>query len=189
MAASPISSESPKLEGLQKHVAFFDLNQDGVIYPWETFKGLRLIGSGVLLSTALSFFINVGFSQSTRPGKFPSLLFPIEVKNIKLAKHRSDTGVYDTEGRFVPSKFEEIFNKHANTHPNALTYGELKEMTKANREPKDLTGWIFSLVEWKVLYKLAKDKNDLVQKETIRGVYDGSLFEILKNEHSAYKKK
>ncbi|KAJ1418401.1 Caleosin-related [Sesbania bispinosa] len=91
---------------LQKHAAFFDLNQDGLIYPWETFQ----------------------------------------VKNIQLAKHGSDTGVYDTQGR------------------------------------------IGSLVEWKVLYKLAKDKNGLLQKETIRGVYDGSLFEILKNERSADKR-
>lgn len=42
--------------------------------------------------------------------------------------------------RFVASKFEEIFIKHAHTHPNALTYDELKEMITANREPKDFTG-------------------------------------------------
>jgi len=48
--------------------------------------------------------------------------------------------LYDKSFRFVPSKFEEIFNKHAHTHPNALTYDELTEMIKANREPKDFSG-------------------------------------------------
>ncbi|KAG5006961.1 hypothetical protein JHK85_025503 [Glycine max] len=61
-------------------------------------------------------------------------------------------------------------------------------MLKANREPKDFKGRIGGLVEWKVLYKLAKDKNGLLQKETIRSVYDGSLFEMLKKENSARKK-
>ncbi|KAL2347746.1 hypothetical protein Fmac_001746 [Flemingia macrophylla] len=42
--------------------------------------------------------------------------------------------------QFVPSKFEEIFTKHAHTHPNALTHDELQEMLMANREPKDLKG-------------------------------------------------
>ncbi|XP_027362460.1 probable peroxygenase 4 [Abrus precatorius] len=202
--ASSLPSESKKLERvagdtgeksiplhenvLQKHAAFFDMNKDGVIYPWETFQGLREIGSGMLLSSGLALFINLALSQTTRPGKFPSLLFPIEIKNIQLAKHGSDTGVYDTEGRFNPSKFEEIFTKHAHTHPNALTYDELKEMIKANREPKDFKGRIGSLVEWKVLYKLAKDKNGLLPKQTILGVYDGSLFQLLKNQHSADQK-
>ncbi|KAL5071004.1 hypothetical protein RYX36_021891 [Vicia faba] len=169
---------------LQKHVAFFDINKDGFIYPWETFRAMREIGSGVLLSTAAAVFINVGLSQTTRPGKFPSPLFPIEVKNIKLGKHGSDSGVYDSEGRFVESKFEEIFIKHAHTHPNALTKDELDELIKANREPKDFKGRIGSFVEWKILYKLAKDKNGLLPKGTIRGVYDGSLFEVLKKEHT-----
>ncbi|XP_072055454.1 probable peroxygenase 5 isoform X2 [Arachis hypogaea] len=150
-------------------------------------KGLREIGVGILLSIGGTLFINVFLSRITRPGKFPSPLLPIEVKNIQLGKHGSDTGVYDTEGRFVPSKFEKIFIKHAHTHPNALTYDELKEMIKANRQPKDLKGRIGSFVEWHLLYKIGKDKDGLLQKETIRGVYDGSVFEILKKEHSSDK--
>ncbi|KAL5553233.1 hypothetical protein UlMin_040634 [Ulmus minor] len=174
---------------LQKHAAFFDRNHDGLIYPTETFKGMRAIGSGIALSTIAALFVNITLSPKTRPGKFPSLLFPIEIKNIQKAKHGSDTDAYDSEGRFVPEKFEEIFRKHAHTQPDALTSDEVKELLKANREPKDIMGRIGAFVEWKVLFHLAKDKNGLLQKETVRAVYDGSLFERLEKEHLASKKK
>ncbi|KAI7995778.1 putative peroxygenase 4 [Camellia lanceoleosa] len=175
---------------LKKHVEYFDRNKDGVVYPWETFQGFRAIGCNIFLSTFASIFINVGLSGKTRPGKCPSLCFPIVVKNIQKAKHGSDSGVYDSEGRFVPSKFEQIFCEHAHTNPNALTSAELKEMRKANREPKDYGGWISSFAEWTVLYILCKDKNGLLQKDTIRGVYDGSLFEqMAEKKASAGKKK
>nr|GMD26415.1 probable peroxygenase 5 isoform X1 [Ipomoea batatas] len=157
---------SSELSPLQKHVLFFDINKDGIIYPWETYQGL---------------------SRKTRPGKWPSLLLPIEVKNIKLAKHTSDSGVYDSEGRFVEPKFEEIFKKHAKSNANGLTSEELDEMLKANREPKDYKGWVGALSEWKILYLLGKDKNGILAKETIRGVYDGSLFEIMAKEHASKK--
>ncbi|KAJ7942894.1 Caleosin-related family protein [Quillaja saponaria] len=174
---------------LQKHVAFFDRNGDGVVYPWETFQGFRAIGCGYLLSMAASLFINFGLSGKTRPGKFPSLLLPIEVKNIHKAKHGSDSGVYDTEGRFVPAKFEEIFSKHSHAHHNALTSDELMAMLKENRVPKDYLGWLASYTEWKILYVLCKDKNGLLRRETIRAAYDGSLFVMMEKERADKKKK
>nr|XP_033512794.1 probable peroxygenase 4 [Nicotiana tomentosiformis] len=112
-------------------------------------------------------------------GKWPSPLFPIEVKNIKFAKHGSDSDVYDTEGRFVPEKFEELFKKHARTNGNALTASELDELLKANKQPKDFAGHIAAKSEWKVLYLLCKDEHGLLPKDTVRSVYDGSLFELM----------
>ncbi|XP_010474261.1 PREDICTED: probable peroxygenase 4 [Camelina sativa] len=172
---------------LQRHVAFFDRNKDGIVYPSETFQGFRAIGCGYALSTFGSMFINMGLSRQTRPGKGFSLSFPIEVKNIHLAKHGSDSGVYDKDGRFVASKFEEIFTKHAHTHSDALTKEELKELLNANKEPNDRKGGILAYAEWKVLYDLCKDKNGLLQKETVRAVYDGSLFEKLEKQRASNK--
>ncbi|KAF8398950.1 hypothetical protein HHK36_014815 [Tetracentron sinense] len=177
------------LNVLQKHVAFFDRNNDGIVYPWETYQGFRAIGCGIPLSTVSAFLINVALSGKTRPGKFPSLLFPVNVKNIHMAKHGSDSGVYDTEGRFVSSKFEDIFQKHAVSNSNALTSEELMGMLKANRMPKDYSGWVASWTEWKILYVLCKDKNGLLQKDTIKAVYDGSLFEHMEKERSSARKK
>ncbi|KAL8137477.1 hypothetical protein V2J09_003478 [Rumex salicifolius] len=174
---------------LAKHVAFFDMNNDGIVYPWETFKGFRAIGCGLTLSAFAAVFINLGLSQKTRPGKFPSIRLPIEIKNIAKAKHGSDSGVYDAEGRFVPLKFEEIFKKHAHTTPDALTGEELKELLQANREPKDYGGWLAGYTEWKILYVLCKDKNGLLHKDTVRGVYDGSLFEKMAMEKESAQKK
>ncbi|KAK8636786.1 hypothetical protein V6N13_124524 [Hibiscus sabdariffa] len=128
---------------LQKHVAFFDRNHDGLVYPWETFA---VPSSSTLLSVA------------------------------RLAL-------------FVPSKFERIFNEFARTHPDALTSDELSAMLKANREPKDYKGWVGSWTEWKTLYFLCKDNKGLLRKETIRAVYDGSLFEQMERERSGAAKK
>ncbi|KAH6773907.1 Caleosin-related family protein [Perilla frutescens var. hirtella] len=174
---------------LQKHVMFFDRDNDGVIYPSETFQGFRAIGAGLLLSSFAAVFINVGLSRKTRPGKPFSFQFPIEVKNIKLAKHTSDSGIYDKEGRFVPERFELIFAEHALTHHHALTSEELQNLLKSNREPKDYAGWVAAYSEWKILQYLCKDEHGLLHKETIRSVYDGSLFEKMAKETASKKKK
>ncbi|CAL9129921.1 unnamed protein product [Musa textilis] len=181
--------EETQMTPLQKHVAFFDRNNDGIIYPSETYRGFRAIGSGVAFSAVSALFINGFLSPKTSPGKIPSPLLPIYVNNIHKGKHGSDSGVYDSEGRFVASKFEEIFQKHAKTNPNALTSTELMEMLRANRDPKDYNGWLVSWTEWKVLYMLCKDKEGLLQKETVRAVYDGNLFLKMEAERKSSKKK
>nr|GMD70469.1 probable peroxygenase 5 isoform X1 [Ipomoea batatas] len=86
---------------LEKHAMFFDTNQDGIIYPWETYQGFRKIGGGFFLSVALSTFIHFALSSNSRPGKFPSPVFPIVIENIKLDMHGSDSGAYDREGKYV----------------------------------------------------------------------------------------
>ncbi|XP_047057220.1 probable peroxygenase 5 [Lolium rigidum] len=188
-AAAMADVYNHELTPLQKHVAFFDRNKDGVIYPAETYQGFRAIGCGVALSAFSAVFINGLLGPKTVPEnmKAPAFKFPIYVKHIHKGKHGSDSGVYDAQGRFVPEKFEEIFKKHAHTRPDALTGKELNELLQANREPNDMKGRVGGFTEWKVLYSLCKDKEGFLHKETVRAVYDGSLFERLEKERKEAK--
>ncbi|KAL3695036.1 hypothetical protein R1sor_008687 [Riccia sorocarpa] len=161
---------------LQLHVHYFDRNNDGIIYPWETYAGLRRVGFNVILSFISALLINLALSYATLPYWIPNPLFPIYVSKIHKAKHGSDTGVYDTEGRFVPNKFEELWTKFPKTHQNKLTFKELMGMTAALRVALDPFGWIANKFEWSLTYLLAKDEDGLVSKEKVRGVFDGSLF-------------
>lgn len=43
--------------------------------------------------------------------------------------------------------------------------------------------------EWTILYSLCKDENGLLQKQTVKAVYDGSLFEDMEKERASKNKK
>lgn len=167
---------------LQQHCAFFDRNGDGIIYPQETYEGFRALGYSPTISVLAAIVINGSFSYPTYDGWIPDPRFPIYLSKVHRTKHGSDTEVYDTEGRFLPSKFEEIFNKYAKTRPDAMTYEEILRMTDGMRNVNDPYGWSAAKLEWGFTYWLVKDEEGFASKEKIRGVYDGSFFDQVERE-------
>lgn len=167
---------------LQQHCAFFDRNGDGVIFPQETYQGFRALGYTPTISVLAAIVINGSFSYPTYDGWIPDPRFPIYLDKIHRTKHGSDTEVYDTEGRFLPAKFEEIFNKYARIRPDAMTYDEIIRMTDALRNVNDPYGWSAAKLEWGFTFWLVKDEEGFASKEKIRGVYDGSFFDQVERE-------
>lgn len=160
---------------LQQHCDFFDRDQDGIIWPQDTFVGFYRLGFGVILSFVSAFIIHSNFSYPTCPSWIPDPFFRIYLARIHKDKHGSDTGTYDTEGRFVSQKFEDIFAKYA-PGQDSLTWSDVMKVLHGQRLVADPFGWFGALFEWLATYILLWPDDGHMKKEDIRGVYDGSIF-------------
>lgn len=52
---------------LQQHVAFFDRDDNGIIFPSETFAGMRALGFNAVTAFFIAAFFNSVLSYCTQP--------------------------------------------------------------------------------------------------------------------------
>jgi peroxygenase len=171
---------------LQQHVDYFDRNHDGVVNMFDTFWGFWKLGFNTLFCIGAVFVIHASFSLATT--RWPDPFLRIYVDNINNAKHGSDSGVYDTEGRFIPQKFEEIFAKWDKDHDDFMSLQDLWTMGQDLRVVNDFFGWLANKLEWFTLWLLTANRDGLVSREDIRSMYDGSLFTRMESLYSCKTK-
>ncbi|KAJ3359223.1 hypothetical protein GGF32_009516 [Allomyces javanicus] len=179
----------PNLSVLQQHVKFFDRSGDGIISMLDTFRGFRALGFNLLFSIMAIFMINGTMAYATQDSWIPDPRFRVYIKNIHKAKHGSDSESYDTEGRFVPEKFEEMWTKYAKTSAEYMTARELFQMTEAMRNAVDPYGWIAAKFEWGTLLLLVGERHPatgelIVTRDHLRGQFDGTLFYRIEEERA-----
>ncbi|OJJ57330.1 hypothetical protein ASPSYDRAFT_46471 [Aspergillus sydowii CBS 593.65] len=158
---------------MQQHILFWDRDRDGQIYPWDTYTGFRDLGFNILFSILAVLIINLNFSYPTRLAHsfIPDPRFRVYVDSIYKAKHGSDSGTFDAEGRFLPQAFEDMFSKYDRDRDGALSLGELFEMMHGNRCAADPFGWGAAFFEWGSTWLLIQ-KDGKVYREDLQGVYD-----------------
>jgi peroxygenase len=177
--ASRSAPNSGSRTALQKHVDFFDTNHDGKITLSDTYHGLRRLGLGAARAAGFAGVINAALGSSTSGA--PSLT--VDAERIHAGKHRSDTGVYDRNGRFSLPRFRRLFARHDADGDGALDGEELTRLFAANRT--DLVGHLASRAEFALLLDLAgEDRNGkkVLTRERLDRFYNGSLFYQLAEE-------
>lgn len=75
---------------LQQHCRFWDRDNDGQIYPHDTYVGLRDLGFNILFSLWMAVVIHSGLSYPTRLAHswIPDPLFRVFIDSIHKAKVR-----------------------------------------------------------------------------------------------------
>ena len=173
----------PDRTPLQRHVDFFDRNSDGSTTVPETYKGLRALGLGRILSGAAAVGINLGLARSTGA---PWYSLTINNDNIHQAKHDSDSDVYDVNGKYDAAKFDEMFQKHDTNQDGALNKAEIDTMLEKNKETK--VGRVASGAEFGLLLRVAGEDNaegtKVLTRARMESFYDGSLFFKLAEERA-----
>ncbi|KAL7423973.1 hypothetical protein Q5752_001558 [Cryptotrichosporon argae] len=170
---------------VQQHVLYFDRDGDGVIWPTDTYRGLADLGYHFVWCFLATAIIHSGFAYWTATSWIPDPRFPLYVKYMHRAKHGSDTGTYDADGRFLPHKFEEIFTKYDEGDKGGITFREGMRMLQHNRNPLDIFGVCASFVEFCLTWGLAYPDDGVIPKEFMRRVYDGSVFYEVAAERAA----
>lgn len=188
---------------LEKHVAFFDRNKDGLLTPSESWEGFRAVGYGWLMSFLGTFLVHLFLSYPTLDTWWPDPFFTVHLKNIHRCKHGSDTAVYDERGEMRLDRLQWLFSTFsrptvgvpmvasatggASRPPtSAIGFWEGVQMIYYNRDMWDWSGWLSAIIEWSFMYVLAAE-NGLVPVDAIRGQYDGSLFYELEQKEKGKK--
>ncbi|KAF7324577.1 hypothetical protein MKEN_00499000 [Mycena kentingensis (nom. inval.)] len=181
------SDHSPR-PALQSHVAFFDQDGDGIIWPKNTFVD----GSErcVFFSALSMVVIHSGFSCAiaslwTRSSASASRTSPryahrsplVSPRNERRSQaiHGSDSASYKQDGSFDPARFDDLFARYSAAPNTHMSFAEGVAMVRANRNAFDPVG-TSSTDAVSSVYVLFKPEDGKVTKEDVRGILDGSLF-------------
>ncbi|KAF5356093.1 hypothetical protein D9756_004387 [Leucocoprinus leucothites] len=179
-------TEGERNSELQGHVAFFDRDNDGIIWPSDTFIGLREIRFSLFWTIVAVLVIHGGFSYMTWGSWLPDPFFRLKIKRMHRAKHGSDSESYTTTGEFDEKRFNAIFEMYSQPPHNKLSFTEGVRMIHGNMNPFDPFGWTAAVFEWWATYYLLWPEDGYLRKEDVREVYDGSIFYKLSNRKPTY---
>jgi hypothetical protein len=134
---------------LQRHCDFWDTDSDGLIYPWDIYRGFRRLGFHFTLCLWAAVTMAICASYNTHTSYIPHPLFAINLNNINSNRHGSSTGTYDMDGELDERRFEAIFQKYSQGK-DYLTMWSTYNVWRNQRCGLDFFGWFAGGLECKL---------------------------------------
>lgn len=172
---------------LERHAAFFDPDENGLVTIGQTWDGLRRLGVGVGWRILLTPIINgfLGYLTQRR------LSFDVRVERIVDGKHPFDTGVFGDDGEIDEAAFAALAERATGgaltaREMNALIRGRGNRREHMGKLAGSMGGW-FSAREVELLFCLAADTTKredgrdvpAITPRTLRRFYEGTLLHTL----------
>jgi peroxygenase len=171
---------------LQRHVAYFDRNGDGLIKPSESMQAIKDLGVGAIEGRVLA----TGLHAVLGPKTSGKLTTDITIANIHVGVHPGSIN-FDQQGQFKPAQFQAMFADYDTNRSGALSRSEVFAMLKARK--KTAVSYTLSRTAFTVLLAVASDTEDKAAKGAepalsrarMQAFYDGSLFPTIAKERAS----
>ncbi|KAI1460126.1 Caleosin related protein-domain-containing protein [Annulohypoxylon moriforme] len=161
---------------LRKNAEYFDVDQDGVIWPKDMYSGCRKLGWGILSSSFAMFALHLIFSYPTCSGYIPDSYSRIYYNNTHRGGFGSYRTTYDEKGRPRRNRAcESILTKYDKSNQGGLTFRDLVHFWNEQRAEYNIYGWNIAVFEWLALYLFLWPRNGIMRSEDIRAAFNGTL--------------
>lgn len=200
--AKNVPTAAPTTTALQRHVKYFDTDNNGTVTPTETVNGLQRLGLGWVNAQVKAFVIHAALGPKTN-GK--SMFVPfngsdnVDVAKIEQAMHRKegDSGVFTTKGEVNEKALNEFLKTYDKNGTGSLSESEIKSMIQ--ERAKNLFGKVAMNGEWNLLKDIGADTTETIEGsnkkekalsfERIRSLFNGTAFPTIESEVAARKAK
>ncbi|MDA0362329.1 MAG: caleosin family protein, partial [Proteobacteria bacterium] len=169
---------------------FFDADGDGLITMAETYHGLRALGQSRLEAAKTTTLVNLFLGPKTSTSWLS--LFSINISNIHLGIHDSDTSIYDENGSFDEPMFNALIKDFDVNNDGAISESEMATMIATNKE--STFGNMASSGEFASLMELSGEEREIdgekvrvLTVETLKNFYTTNFLQTAADKIAANK--
>ncbi|KAI0119742.1 Caleosin related protein-domain-containing protein [Daldinia grandis] len=160
---------------LRQNAEYFDADQDGVIWPGDTYKGYRKLGWGITYSCLVASILHSVLSYPTRDNYTPDLLLRIHCDSNSHGKRTIGNASYDEKGQVKDNQVcANILAKYDKSNKGGMDIRDILRFWKDQRSVSTSYGWSLTVLEWLALYLALRQHSGIVGGEDIRTAFDGS---------------